>query len=78
MTTLHYRHFGTSLPMEGLAVAQAMGVTPENHSINMACSCPSFVMNVELSILCLRQSTVVSVEQNEFNTCHTLQIVHFL
>jgi len=59
--------------MEGLAVGQALGVTLENHSINMACSCPSFVMNVELSILYLRQSIVVSVEQNEFNI---YQIVH--
>lgn len=63
--------------MEEPAAVRARAVTPKNQLINMACSCPSFVTNVELSTPYHKLNTVVSVEQKEFNNTHTiLQIVH--
>lgn len=51
-------------------MAQAQAVIQENHLTNMACSCQSFVTNVELNTLCLRLNIVVNVERNGFNIIH--------
>ena len=64
---LHYPHFVTLLLMEEPAAVRAQAATLKNHLINMACSCPNFVMNVEQSTPYRKQNIVVSVEQKEFN-----------